>query len=96
MIAEGVDAIQTDAGNSQIGVIEAANEAGIYVSGDVSDNSALCPNGFYAYMGIDFGENVYQAIKYFVEDSFPGRRAWLHEHCQRHLLCGSDASGRPG
>ena len=72
MIAEGVDAIQTDAGNSQIGVIEAANEAGIYVSGDVSDNSALCPNGFYAYMGIDFGENVYQAIKYFVEDSFPG------------------------
>ena len=72
MIAEGVDVIQTDAGNSQVGVIEAANEAGIYVSGDVSDNSALCPNGFYAYMGIDFGENVYQAVKYLVEETFPG------------------------
>lgn len=72
MIAEGVDAFQTDAGNSQIGVIEAANEAGVYVSGDVSDNSALCPNGFYSYMGIDFGENIYQAVQYLVEGSYPG------------------------
>ena len=72
MINAGVDAFQTDAGNSQIGVIEAANEAGVYVSGDVSDNSALCPDGFYAYMGIDFGENIYLAVKQLVEGNFPG------------------------
>ena len=72
MINAGVDAFQTDAGNSQIGVIEAANEAGVYVSGDVSDNSALCPDGFYAYMGIDFGENIYLAVKQLEEGNFPG------------------------
>ena len=72
MINAGVDAFQTDAGNSQIGVIETANEAGVYVSGDVSDNSALCPDGFYAYMGIDFGENIYLAVKQLVEGNFPG------------------------
>ena len=72
MIAEGVDAFQTDAGNSQIGVIEAANEAGKFVSGDVSDNSALCPDGFYSYVGIDFGENVYLAVKHLVEGDYPG------------------------
>ena len=72
MISAGVDVFQTDAGSSQIGVIEAANEAGVFVSGDVSDNSALCPNGFYAYLGIDFGENVYLAVKQLVEGNFPG------------------------
>ena len=43
-----------------------------YVTGDVSDNSALCPDGFYAYMGIDFGENIYLAVKQLVEGNFPG------------------------
>lgn len=72
MIAEGVDFIQTDAGGSQLGVIEAAAEEGIYVSGDVSDNYDLCPNGFISYLGIDFGQNVYLAVKYLVEGNFPG------------------------
>lgn len=72
MIADGVDFIQTDAGGSQIGIIEAAKEAGIYVSGDVSDNTELYPDGFISYLGIDFGQNVYLAVQYFVEGSFPG------------------------
>jgi basic membrane protein A len=72
MIAKGVDVLQTDAGNSQVGVIEAAKEAGVYVAGDVSNNFDLCPNGFFSYLGIDFGENVYQACKYFIEGNFPG------------------------
>ncbi|MBQ3277459.1 MAG: BMP family ABC transporter substrate-binding protein [Oscillospiraceae bacterium] len=72
MIAQGVDVFQTDAGNSQIGVIEAANEASKFVSGDVSDNSALCPDGFYSYVGIDFGENVYLAVKHLLAGDYPG------------------------
>ncbi|MBR1457235.1 MAG: BMP family ABC transporter substrate-binding protein [Oscillospiraceae bacterium] len=72
MIAEGVDFIQTDAAGSQIGVIEAANEEGIFVSGDVSNNYDLCPDGFISYLGIDFGQNVYLAVKYLVEGTFPG------------------------
>lgn len=72
MIAEGVDFIQTDCSASQLGVIEAAAEAGIYVSGDVSNNAALYPDGFASYLGIDFGRNVYLAIKYLVEGNFPG------------------------
>lgn len=84
MIAEGVDFIQTDCSASQLGVIEAAAEAGIYVSGDVSDNAALYPDGFVSYLGIDFGQNVYLAIKYFLEDSFPGG-----EQGVMNLSCGT-------
>ena len=72
MIDKGVDVLQTDAGNSQIGVIEAAKEAGVYVSGDVANNQELCPQGFFSYLGIDFGENVYLACKQFIEGNFPG------------------------
>lgn len=84
MIAEGVDFIQTDCSASQLGVIEAAAEAGIYVSGDVSDNSALYPDGFVSYLGIDFGQNVYLAVKYFVEGNFPGG-----EQGVMNLSCGT-------
>lgn len=84
MIAEGVDFIQTDCSASQLGVIEAAAEAGIYVSGDVSDNSSLYPDGFVSYLGIDFGQNVYLAVKYFVEGNFPGG-----EHGVMNLSCGT-------
>ena len=72
MISKGVDVLQTDAGGSQIGVIEAAKEAGVYVSGDVSNNQTLYPEGFFSYLGIDFGENVYLACKQFIEGKFPG------------------------
>ena len=65
-------------------MIEAAAEAGIYVSGDVSDNSALYPDGFVSYLGIDFGQNVYLAVKYFVEGSFPGG-----EQGVMNLSCGT-------
>lgn len=84
MIAEGVDFIQTDCGGSQIGVIEAAKEKGIYVSGDVSDNTSLCPDGFVSYLGIDFGQNVYLAVKHVVEGTFPGG-----EQGVMNLSCGT-------
>lgn len=84
MIAEGVDFIQTDCSASQLGVIEAASEAGIYVSGDVSDNRELYEDGFVSYLGIDFGQNVYLAVKYFVDGEFPGG-----EQGVMNLSCGT-------
>ncbi len=72
MIESGVDVLQTDAGNSQIGVIEAAMDKGVLVSGDVADNSAMYPEGFIGFVGVDFGANVYEACKYLSEDAFPG------------------------
>jgi basic membrane protein A len=71
MISKGVDVVQTDCGKSQLGAIEAAKEANIFVSGDVSDNFEMYPNGFYSYNGINFGENVYIACKTFMDDTFP-------------------------
>jgi len=72
MISKGVDVLQTDAGGSQIGIIEAAKDAGVYVSGDVTNNQASYPEGFFSYLGIDFGENVYLACQKFIEGEFPG------------------------
>jgi len=72
LIESGVDVIQTDAANSQIGVIEASKEKGTLVSGDVSDNTAMYPEGFFGYVGVSFGANVYQACKYLAEDKYPG------------------------
>lgn len=72
MIADGVDVIQTDAGDSQVGVIEACKAAGIMVSGDVSDNAKMYPKGFISYLGIDFGQNVYLACKDFINGTFSG------------------------
>ncbi len=72
MIESGVDVIQTDTGNSQVGVIEAAMEKGILVSGDVSDNSTMYPAGFFGYVGVSFGANVYEACRMLAEDSFAG------------------------
>lgn len=72
MIDKGVDVLQTDCGNSQVGVIEAAAERGVYVAGDVADNFNLCPAGFFSTCGVNFGANVYTAIETFLDGTFPG------------------------
>jgi len=72
MISNGVDVIQTNAGKSQLGIIEASKEKGTLVAGDVSDNVDLHPDGFYGYVGISFGQNVFLACKYLADDNFPG------------------------
>jgi len=72
MIESGVDVLQTDCGNSQIGVIEAAKEKGVLVSGDVADNSDMYPEGFFGFVGVEFGANVYEACRLLKEGSFPG------------------------
>ncbi|MBS4208208.1 BMP family ABC transporter substrate-binding protein [Bacillus sp. FJAT-50079] len=71
MINKGVDVIQANAGKSQLGIIEAAKEAGILVSGDVADNYEMYKDGFYGYAGISFGQNVYEAVNLLIDGKFP-------------------------
>ena len=72
MIADGCDVLQTDAGKCQVGVMEAAKDAGILVCGDTSDYSSSYPEGVYGYFGGDFTNCVYLMIKDFVEGNFKG------------------------
>lgn len=72
MINEGCDIIQTDAGKCQVGIIEAAKEAGILVCGDTGDFSEPYPEGVYGYFGGDFTNCVYLMVKDYVEGNFKG------------------------
>ena len=72
MIAAGCDIIQTDAGKCQVGIMEAAKDAGILVCGDTSDYSENYPEGVYGYFGGDFTNCVYLMIKDYVEGNFQG------------------------
>lgn len=71
MISKGCDVVQTNAGSSNAGVIEAAKEAGILCSGEITD---FYDNykGFYGVVGIGFGETAYKAIEMVVDGSFEG------------------------
>lgn len=72
MAAAGCDIIQTDAGKCQVGIIEAAKEAGILVCGDTNDYSENYPEGVYGFFGGDFTNCVYLMIKDYVEGNFQG------------------------
>lgn len=72
MISAGCDVIQTDAGKTQIGIFEAAKDAGIIVCGDTSDYSELHPDGSYGFFGGDFTNVVYLMVKDYVENDFKG------------------------
>ncbi len=72
MISRGVDFIQTEAAKTQLGVIDAAKEAGILFSGDVADNYDLYPAGFAMYHGLDFGQDVYLGCKEVAEGTWKG------------------------
>lgn len=71
MIAKGVDVIQNDSGASNAGVVEACKEAGILVSGEITDYWDTY-EGFYGIEGIGFGDTVYKAIEAMIEGEFPG------------------------
>lgn len=72
MAAAGCDIIQTDAGKCQVGIMEAAKDAGILVCGDTSDYSENYPEGVYGFFGGDFTNCVYLMIKDYVEGNFKG------------------------
>jgi basic membrane protein A len=68
MIEKGCDVLQTNGGKDQIGVMEAAKEAGnVLVSGDTSDYSENYPEGTYTYSVCDFDNAVYLAAKDYFE-----------------------------
>ena len=70
MISGGVDVLQTSAGASNAGVVEAAMEAGVAVAGEITDFYDVYP-GFMGIVGIGFGEMVYQSIAHMVGGTFP-------------------------
>lgn len=72
MISRGVDVFQTLAAKSQLGVLEAAEEAGALFIGDVGDNTEAYPEGVIGYYGVDFGANVMEAVRQVVEDDWQG------------------------
>lgn len=63
MISNGVDRIQTDARNSQKGVIEATLESGILVSGYTADNYDEYPKGNVGFGAVDFSVNIHLACQ---------------------------------
>jgi basic membrane protein A len=71
MISRGCDILQTDSGASNAGVMEAAKEAGILFSGEITDFYKDY-NGFFGIIGIGFGNTVYSAIEALVKGQFPG------------------------
>lgn len=73
MIQKGVDFIQGDCGSADSGIIEAVNET----KHDVMVFSVICDftdssDNFAGSIGMSFGSAVYDAVKYLVEDDFPG------------------------
>lgn len=71
MVAKGCDFIQNDSGASNAGVVEAAQEAGILTSGEISDYFNTY-DGFVGIVGIGFGNVAYDAIKDLVNGEFKG------------------------
>lgn len=71
MISHGVDVIQTEAAKTQLGVIEAAKEGGVYFFGDNGDNYTLYPDGFVTYVNASFENSVVNGCKALVEGKIP-------------------------
>lgn len=71
MISKGCDVIQTNAGASNTGVVEASKDAGVFCSGEITDFYETY-DGFFGVVGIGFGDTVYKAIEMLVNDKFEG------------------------
>lgn len=74
MIEKGVDFIQGDCGSADSGIMEAINETkdrDVMGFSVICDFTSTCDN-FAGSIGMGYGENVYDAIKYLAEGNFPG------------------------
>ena len=71
MISKGCDFVQTDAGASNAGVVEACKDAGILCSGEITDFYDTY-DGFTGVVGIGFGDTLYKAVEMLVNDNFEG------------------------
>jgi len=71
MIAEGVDVIQTDAAAASLGVVNAAETAGILVIADSSGEvAAQYPSTIIGTTFLKFGDSLYQQISEALDSSF--------------------------
>ncbi len=73
MIEKGVDFIQGDCGSADSGIVEAINETkkDVMVFSVICDFTDSCDN-FAGSIGMSYASAVYDAIKYLVDDNFPG------------------------
>lgn len=71
MISHGVDVIQTEAAKTQLGVIEAAKDAGIFFLGDNGDNYELYPDGFVTYVNASFENSIVNGCRALVDGKIP-------------------------
>lgn len=71
MISKGCDFVQTDAGASNAGVVEACKDAGILCSGEITDFYDTY-DGFVGIVGIGFGDTLYKAVEMMANDNFEG------------------------
>jgi len=79
MIAKGCDILQTNAGATDTGVVEAAKEDGkALVMGCITDDYAIY-DGFIGEVSMGFGDNSYEAIKTAVEGNFPGGTSGIRD-----------------
>ena len=72
MISKGVDVLDTAAGQTQLGALDAAKAANILFFGDNGDNSASYPAGFVSDLRSELGKNVVDACADFVSGNFKG------------------------
>lgn len=72
MISKGVDVINTAAGQTQLGALDAAKSAHVLFFGDNGDNSKSYPTGFVSDLRSELGKNVVDACKDFVSGHFKG------------------------
>lgn len=78
MISKGCDIIQTNAGSSNAGVIEACKDAGVLCSGEITDFYNTY-NGFFGVVGIGFGDTAYKAIEMVVNGKFKGGKHGIRD-----------------
>ena len=74
MIEKGCDFIQGDCGAADSGIMEAINETkdkNVMGFSVICDFTSACDN-FAGSIGMGYGDNVYDAIKYLAEGNFPG------------------------
>ncbi len=73
MIERGVDTICLTSGKTNTGAIEAAQEAGVFTTGDNSDfYEELGPNTLVCNLLADFGTSIVQAVDAYEAGEFPG------------------------
>ena len=71
MINAGADYVQANAGASNAGIVEAAQNMNVLVAGEITDYYDQY-EGFTGIVEIEFGNTFYSAVEMMLNDEFPG------------------------